>query len=70
MTYDIDFNSRYEGTSTTQVTYAAITSRSHHTGIVNVGFADGSTRSISVNVDRQIWRSLGTRSGSEVVGEF
>ncbi len=70
ITYDIDYNSRYEGTSTTQTTYASITSRSFHAGIVNTGLADGSTRSISSNIDRQIWRALGTRSGSEVAGEY
>ena len=69
-TYDIDYNSRYEGTSTTQTTYASITSRSYHTGIVNVGLADGSTRSISTNIDRIVWRSLGTRMGGEIAGEF
>ena len=30
--YDIDFNSRQEGQSATQVTYAAITARSYHSG--------------------------------------
>lgn len=33
--YDIDFNSRYEGTSLTEPTYAAITARSYHLGVVN-----------------------------------
>jgi prepilin-type N-terminal cleavage/methylation domain-containing protein len=68
--YDIDYNSRYEGTSTTQTTYASITSRSYHAGVVNVGLADGSTRTVSSNIDRQIWRALGTRIGGEVTGEF
>ncbi len=70
VTYDVDYNSRYEGTSTTQTTYAAITSRSYHTGIVNVALADGSTRTISENIDRVLWRSLGTRAGGEIIGEF
>ncbi len=70
ITYDIDYNSQYEGTSTTQTTYAAITSRSYHTGIVNVALADGSIRSISENIDINVWRALGTRAGSEVVGAF
>ena len=70
MTYDIDYNSRYEGTSTTQTTYAAITSRSYHTGIVNVALADGSVRSISENIDINIWRALSTLAGNEVVGDF
>ena len=70
VTYDMDYNSRYEGTSTAQTTYAAITSRSYHVGIVNVALADGSIRSISENIDIQVWRALGTRAGSEVVGDF
>ena len=70
VTYDVDYNSRYEGTSITQTTYAAITSRSYHTGIVNVALADGSTRSVSENIDRAIWRALGTRASGDVVGEF
>ena len=70
VTYDIDYNSRYEGTSTTQPTYASITSRSYHAGIVNVALADGSTRTISANINSQTWRALGTRSGSEFVGEY
>lgn len=70
ITYDIDFNSRYEGTSTTQTTYASITSRSFHTGSVNVALTDGSTRTVSQNIDGKIWRALGTRAGSEIVGDF
>ena len=69
-TYDSDFNSRYEGTSLTQTTYAAITSRSFHVGVVNVLMMDGSGKSISENVDLQVWRSLGTRAGGEAAGEF
>jgi hypothetical protein len=50
--------------------YAIITSRSHHGGIVYVGLVDGSCRSISDSIDLSIWRSLGTRAGGEVVSEF
>ena len=69
-TYDIDFNSRYEGTSTTQTTYASITSRSYHTGIVNIALSDGSSRAVSTNISSQIWRAMGTRLGGEIQGEF
>lgn len=61
------------GTSATcagQPTYAAVTSRSYHTGIVNTLMMDGSTRSFSDNIDLTVWRSLSTRAGTEVVGEF
>jgi len=50
--------------------YAIITSRSFHSGMVNVALVDGSTRSINENIDLSIWRALGTRSSGELVGEF
>ncbi len=66
-TYDVDYNSLQEGKSTTQPTYAAITSRSYHPGIVNTCLMDGSVRSVSETIDPTVWRSLGTRQGGEVV---
>lgn len=67
-----DYNSWQEGKNgnSGQPTYAIVTSRSHHTGIVNVGLLDGSVRSISENIDLSVWRALGTRAGGEIVGEF
>ncbi|WP_299460411.1 DUF1559 domain-containing protein [uncultured Gimesia sp.] len=44
--------------------------RSQHVGGVHVGMADGAVRFISENIDRGTYRSLSTRSGKEVVGEF
>ena len=70
VTYNIDYNSRQEGTSTTEASYASLTSRSWHTGIVNSLLLDGSVRSVSENINRGVWRALGTRSGAEVVSEF
>ena len=70
-TYDIDYNSRQEGNSATQKTYAAITSRSYHaSGLVNVLLMDGSVRAVSKSIDLTTWRALGTRSGGEVIGDF
>ncbi len=69
-TYDVDYTSVEEGDSTTNPTYAAITSRSYHTGVVQSLLVDGSVRSISENIDLYVWRALGTRAGGEVVGEF
>lgn len=43
---------------------------SHHTGGAQFTLADGSIRFISENVDATVLRSLSTRMGSEVVGEF
>jgi len=61
ITYDIDFNSMKEGGSATQPTYAAITARSYHEGLVHVLLMDGSVRSVSENLNRFVWRALGTR---------
>ena len=66
-TYDIDFNSVQEGKKSDQPTYAAITSRSYHTGIVNTGFIDGSTHSIADSIDLKTWRAIGTIAGGEVI---
>ncbi len=68
--YDIDFVSWREGTTTTRVTYAALPARSYHVGIVQAALMDGSVRSVSSNIDLQVWRALGTRRGGEIVGEF
>ena len=70
--YNVDFNSWQEGKNgiAGSPTYAIITSRSYHTGIVNVVLVDGSVRSISENISLEIWRALGTRSNGEVLGEF
>ncbi len=48
-------------------TYAAVTSRSHHPGIVNAVFADGSVHAVKDSINYQIWRALGTVGGCEVV---
>lgn len=66
-TYDIDYNSRQEGKSDTQPTYAAVTARSYHPGIVNVVFMDGSVRPIADSIQVDVWQSLSTRNGGEVV---
>jgi prepilin-type processing-associated H-X9-DG protein len=76
LTYDIDFNSRQEGKDTgdpDQPTYAAVTARSYHEGVVNVVLLDGSVRSVSENVNLSLWRALGTRTqaaGEPLVSEF
>ena len=67
LTHDFDLNSRQEGSHATQKTYAAITSRSHHNGLVTISMLDASTRTIGNDVDIAVWRALGTRSGGEAV---
>ncbi|MCH9652817.1 MAG: DUF1559 domain-containing protein [Planctomycetes bacterium] len=65
-----DYTSCREAKSCTSPTYAAVTARSYHIGIVHVLLMDGSTRSISENIDLDTYRALSTRSGGEVIGEF
>jgi prepilin-type N-terminal cleavage/methylation domain-containing protein len=57
-------------TCTGKPTYAAVTARSYHTGIVNALLMDGSTRSFSDNIDLVVWRALGTRAGDEVIDKY
>lgn len=50
------------------VTYAAVTSRSYHTGgTVNAAMTDGSVRTINSDIDIDVWRAQATRDGGEIV---
>jgi prepilin-type N-terminal cleavage/methylation domain-containing protein len=70
-TYDVDICGIREGLSTTATTYAAVTSRSHHAGVVSASFMDGSVRTMSSNIDGGLWRALSTRAGAEpVAGDY
>jgi prepilin-type processing-associated H-X9-DG protein len=40
---------------------------SRHPGVVNVLFADGSTRAIKETIAVPVWWALGTRSGGEAI---
>jgi len=42
----------------------------HHPGVVMMGFADGSVRAISENIDPEVMEALATKAGGEVIGEF
>jgi len=64
--YDIDFNSRREGTTLMATTFAAVTARSYHSGGVNVLLMDGSVRFVRNAIPAATWQALGTRSGGEV----
>jgi prepilin-type N-terminal cleavage/methylation domain-containing protein len=72
--YDVDYNSRQEGKSLNQPTYAAVISRSYHESIVHVLLMDGSVHSVNEKIDSGIWRAMGTRDrGTEeqsVSGNF
>ena len=68
--YDADFNAWQEGKSPgTNPTCAAVTSRSYHTGVVNVAMMDGSVRTVADNIAPGAWRAFGSRNGGEVVSE-
>ncbi len=66
---DIDFTSAREGQGNFK-TYAAVTARSYHSGVVNSALMDGSARGITDEVDLAVWRALATRAGEETVGPF
>jgi hypothetical protein len=72
--YDVDYSSWQEGKQDSggppNATMAAITSRSHHPGLVQVALMDGSVRAVADNVSQTIWRGYGTRDGGEVVESF
>jgi hypothetical protein len=68
--YDqMDFNSWQEGKNgiAGKPTYAIITSRSYHVGLVQVAKVDGSVSSITDSIDLGVWHALGTRNGREVI---
>ena len=68
--FDIDFITVREGDTATDFIYAAVTSRSHHSGLVQVLLLDGSSRAVSNHIDLRTWRALATRAGREPVSEF
>jgi prepilin-type N-terminal cleavage/methylation domain-containing protein/prepilin-type processing-associated H-X9-DG protein len=66
--YDVDFITATE--SSLGDTYAAVTSRSYHTGGVNVLMMDGSVRFVANSLAPGTWRALGTRAGGEVIEDY
>ena len=69
---DVDYVSATEKApgASTDVTNAAVTSRSYHVGLVNSLLMDGSVRSVSENISLTVWQALSTRQGGEVVSDF
>lgn len=59
LSYDIDFTSMREGESpaATTITYAAVTSRSYHSGVVLVLLFDGSVHDVNNSIDLNVWRT-------------
>lgn len=66
---DADYNSWQEGKDVASgtPTYAMITSRSTHPGIVQHAMVDGSVQSTTDDIDRDIWRAMASRNGGEVI---
>lgn len=64
----VDFNSLQEGKTpnpSNHKTYAAVTARSHHPGLVQAVMMEGSVRTISNDIDLATWRALSTRNGRD-----
>ena len=66
-TYDIDVTTVRENVNDTTPTYAIVTSRSYHSGIVGTLMLDGAVRSTASSIDVATWRALGSRAGGEVI---
>ena len=62
---DVDWISANDGN--TKRSYAAVTSRSYHTGVVNALMMDGSVRTVPSSIDQFVWRAAGTRAGGETL---
>jgi prepilin-type N-terminal cleavage/methylation domain-containing protein/prepilin-type processing-associated H-X9-DG protein len=45
----------------------SISAASNHSGVVNVLFADGHVQATKHNINNVVWRSIGTKSGGEIV---
>ena len=65
---DADFNSWQEGKHgrNGSASYAIITSRSHHPGLVQTVMLDASVRVVTDDVDLKVWRASATRAGREL----
>jgi prepilin-type N-terminal cleavage/methylation domain-containing protein len=72
VTYDVDWTSYREGQTPSPPsgipTFAAVTARSYHPGVVNVVLMDGSTRPVRNEVAIDVWRAAATRAGGETDG--
>jgi prepilin-type N-terminal cleavage/methylation domain-containing protein/prepilin-type processing-associated H-X9-DG protein len=62
---DIDYDTNDENNG--GPTYAAVTSRSYHSGGVNSLFGDGGVRFVKSTIDGNNWRALGSIGGGEVI---
>jgi prepilin-type processing-associated H-X9-DG protein len=65
---DVDFQTTTEGNASGRIVYAAVTSRSYHSGGVNAAMMDGSVHFIRNSTGIDVWRALATRARGEVAG--
>jgi len=63
--YDIDVTTVREYATASTATYAVVTSRSYHAGVVNAVMMDSSVRSFASETDAAVWAALGSRAGGE-----
>ncbi|MEX2170485.1 MAG: DUF1559 domain-containing protein [Pirellulales bacterium] len=65
---DADYNSWQEGKNGVNgsPSYAIVTSRSHHSGIVQAAMVDGSVQTFADDIVLAVWRAAATRAGAEV----
>jgi prepilin-type N-terminal cleavage/methylation domain-containing protein len=68
--YDVDYISLPEKAMTSGYTFAAVTSRSYHAGVVNCLLMDGSVRAVASTIQPQTWHALGTRGGADIAGDY
>jgi len=62
-------NQRYNCGDTAIVNFHVAAS-SYHTGGVNVCLADGSVRFVTQSINFPTWQALGSRAGSDIVGDY
>lgn len=67
---DGDYTSCREDAACNTYVRAAVTSRSHHPGIVQSMMMDGSVRAITDKIELQTWRNLGSMEDGNVITEF
>jgi prepilin-type N-terminal cleavage/methylation domain-containing protein/prepilin-type processing-associated H-X9-DG protein len=68
---DADYNSWQEGKDwpAGNPTYAIVTSRSFHSGGVNVSMVDGSIQTVNDDINLLVWRAKATRAGDEAISD-
>jgi hypothetical protein len=67
--YNVDFVSSLEDRTVNLPTYAAVTARSNHPGLIHALWMDGSARAVHQEIRSSVWQALGTRAGGEQPGE-